>query len=406
MRFLPPSAKLIMLPHVCKLWGTAWGTVLCNVAAPHGRRGHPELVRSPLPAQPIQIERRTLRPHLAIHAPVFAHPSVLVREPWEYVALHLRRNGFDDALFFWQQAQALYVAVSPLPPTASPITAYYCCLNAAKALLAAKKKQMSPYHGLSGSSVEKKGAALKNEEISIKSDGVFRALSDYFGDSNETRSVTLYQVLQSLVYVHRAFCLTFRSANDLFLPLENARFVRKHRSKKSSKESSKDSWFCAEVPSRYWHHKILEAVPTAFEIERGGGFERTIRFKRRFDWEPKDQEASLKRLKRYNQATRRHLCAIVGHDVRWYLRRVLAEAPSLTVSELPLTLAGLHRLSELARYEPLKLNKHLSAQHGWLLLEFLRISPSQFVFQIASELTGLYFYRPGTATITPHLANG
>ena len=353
--------------------------ILCRTS-PQRRLG-----RLRVPATPITIERRELRPHLAVKSPDFAHPSVLVTEPWEFVALYLRRKGESEALFYWEQAQALYSATVPLPPTASPITAYYCCLNATKALLKAHHASVEEQHGLSGKFAGGK-AVLKNEHIKVLGKGVFPSLAKFLGEADSRNEYTLYELAQSTVFIHRAFCLTFRTSPELYIPIDNLHFVRK--------PASDESWFRAEVPPKYQHSQTLGTLPAQFEIDHGIEGGGTIRMKRRFRWRRGSQEASLGNLKDYHMNLRKHIRPIIGTPTRWYIRRDIASIPALAYSELPVTFAMLHRLSELARYTPLLLNKHLAGQHGWLLAEFLKMAPAQYVFQVASEITGLYFHRP------------
>lgn len=55
----------------------------------------------------------------------------------------------------------------------------------------------------------------------------------------------------------------------------------------------------------------------------------------------------------------------------------------------------MHRLSELSRYEPQTLNKHLNKDASWLLTEFITKSMYQFIDQISSEITGNDFRLTG-----------
>jgi len=59
-----------------------------------------------------------------------------------------------------------------------------------------------------------------------------------------------------------------------------------------------------------------------------------------------------------------------------------------------LTFAVMHRLSELSRYENILLYKHLKTQYNWMLLEFIKNSPNQFIDVIASDITGEEFMVP------------
>ncbi|WP_299143409.1 YaaC family protein [uncultured Vibrio sp.] len=53
-----------------------------------------------------------------------------------------------------------------------------------------------------------------------------------------------------------------------------------------------------------------------------------------------------------------------------------------------LTIGAMHRLSELSRYNPQNLHKHLTKDASWLLSEFINKSIYQFIDQISSEITG------------------
>ncbi|MFC2284260.1 MAG: YaaC family protein [Corynebacterium matruchotii] len=65
--------------------------------------------------------------------------AVLATDSWNFVDLWLKRNSENKAQFYWQQAQNFYNASLNLPKTSSPLTLYYCFLNATKALLITKK---------------------------------------------------------------------------------------------------------------------------------------------------------------------------------------------------------------------------------------------------------------------------
>ncbi|WP_084783236.1 YaaC family protein [Bacillus dakarensis] len=84
---------------------------------------------------------------------------------------------------------------------------------------------------------------------------------------------------------------------------------------------------------------------------------------------------------------------MAGSSSRWYIKRIDVEE-SIPLSSLVVTLASIHRLSELSRYEPLTLSKHLSSQHNWLISECIKNAPYQFINEIASEITGEEFLVP------------
>ena len=54
----------------------------------------------------------------------------------------------------------------------------------------------------------------------------------------------------------------------------------------------------------------------------------------------------------------------------------------------------MHRLSELARYEPFVLVNHFKLTQNWLLTEFIKGAPIEFIDQISCEITNQNFMQP------------
>jgi hypothetical protein len=192
--------------------------------------------------------------------------------------------------------------------------------------------------------------------------------------------------------VHRSYTLTYPKAKDLFVPLENARFVRK--------DGGTEAWFTTQIPASYASHKL--ALPNGFERDTGFPDAFVVRCTRRFKWDDSDVPQSLDRLRYYHQRLRTDVQPILTTGARrWYLRR-----PELRdqASGLPLPariFAAMHRLSELSRYDPIRLMRHFNAEHNWLLVEFLAQAPAQLVHLVASELAGREFLQPDAVRLPP-----
>ena len=193
-------------------------------------------------AHSLRINNKTLYLQKAVIAPAFGHPTILVEDNWDFVEMWLKKQKkLRDALFFWSQAQSFHQATAVLPKTAAPLAAYYAALNATKALLLAKREAFSPSHGLSGKNTGDK-TSLSNENISVKGAGVLPSLCKYLGEALPAAPVNLKQILYNLPFVHRAFCTTYATAKDLFIPIQEPHFVRK--------EKSDEAWFCCTVADR------------------------------------------------------------------------------------------------------------------------------------------------------------
>lgn len=315
----------------------------------------------------------------------FRSPRVLCSDPWEFVALWLKRDHQKDASFYWDQAQHFYMASKSLPELSSPLTSYYCFLNAVKALLSASKQIFREIHGVGGRSIGKV-KSLDNEIVDFQGGGILPALCKYLEEpDNAGKEFTLKDIFWQMPFIHRAFCLTYKNTTELFIPLKKQCFMRR--------DGSKEAWFQAEVDKRYINAHTKTVIQPGFEIfENNGTYE--IRRKRRFKWSSREIENSIKEFSKYHKTIRRRIMPIYSSENRWYLKKSVAGHDKLNNSQLVLMFAAMHRLSELSRYDPIALAGHFNVNHNWLLAEFIKASPSQFVYGIASEITGLEFIRP------------
>jgi hypothetical protein len=343
-----------------------------------------------MPQIPIKLKGKVLHVHKAIVDPDFGKPTVLVENQWEYVAMWLRRNSTPRSLFFWDQANHFYQATQALPKTSSPLTSYYCALNATKALLISKNIPHSDQHGLRGGHTSEK-SHLQNEFVKFLSSGVFPAFCSYLGEPVSSEKFTLKDILYNLPFVHRAYTLTFTSQPEMFIPVDNPTFVRKER--------SSEAWFrCSIREKRYQSEKTVNIIP-GFERDLAIVDEYVVRAKKRFKWKRGDSEQNnLQRLILYHQGIRKRVFYIKGQSRLWYLKRDESPKGSIARSATTLTYAALHRLSEQARYTPDRLARHFDARHNWLLSEFLDRALDQFIDQISSEITGNDFMPPGYIT--------
>ena len=151
----------------------------------------------------------------------------------------LHRNHKDRALFFWQQAKHFLNASEQLPKTSSPLTAYYCFLNATKCLLLVKGIHFAHYRGVTGNTHVGR-TSLSNESICFEPKVVLAELCRYLGETYK-----LKHLLYNLPYIHLAYNLTFQPQQELFIPVSSPIFVRKQR--------SSEIWFCAEISDEKIH---------------------------------------------------------------------------------------------------------------------------------------------------------
>ena len=336
-------------------------------------------------AHKLHIAGKPVQLHGSLISSNFRESRVLCSDPWEFVSLWLKRDHQKQALFYWEQAYQFFNASKALPELSSPLTSYYCFLNATKALLSAKNVEFKEIHGVGGRSVGNV-KSLDNEIVDFQGGGILPALCKYLGEpDNAGKNFTIKDIFWQIPFIHRAFCLSFKGATELFIPLLNQCFMRK--------DGSKEAWFQAEIDKRYLNAHTKKVIQPGFQLFDNNGANE-IRRKRRFKWSSRDIENSIEEFKRYHKQIRRRIIPIYSSDNRWYLKKSVSGHDKINNSQLVLIFAAMHRLSELSRYDPIAFSGHFNVNHNWLLAEFIKGSPGQFVYGMASEITGFQFIKP------------
>jgi YaaC-like Protein len=343
-----------------------------------------------MPAPELQIGNRTTYLRKAICTPDFGSERVLARDAFQFGELWLRREC-PKALAFWDQARSYYIASQSLSAQSSPLTSYFCFLNAAKALLTVKEVDFSDYHGVSGKFEPTSKRALSNEKIAFKGGGILPELSRYLQEAETSDEHTLKDALSNLPFIHRAFRYTFRSHPELFIPLRSVVY---------RKGKGDYSWITAKVEGRFADGRSLTTLPDQFEVDLGYTDECIIRTSRRVKLygrkASKDEKArALVRLANYHRRSRQDLVYICASPDLWYVKRKMAGAAYLRRYSMTLIMSVMHRLSELSRYDPEGLSGYLHGRENWLLTEFIELAPMQFIDELVCEMTSLEFGTPG-----------
>lgn len=335
--------------------------------------------------RPIDFKGKPLSIHRATVEPDFSAKTVLAPDTWDYIDLWLRRKKEEKARFFWEQARQFAAASRELPKESSPLTAYYCMLNATKALLLVKKQPFTDRHGITGATTGTRHL-LTNECVVFKSSGILPSLCRWVGEVANGESYTLSNLLYNLVYIHRAFNLSMPSQPELFVPIKNPRIVRSM--------TTNEAWFCADLERHHASLHTVNRLDPKFEHDLGLTDTFTIRRRKRFNWSAGDKQGSLREYMKYHRSIRPFLAYIKG-DVRlWYIKRRTGPNGFIPRSSLTLTFAAMHRLSELARYSPDRLAGHFEGRYNWLLSDFIATAPVQFIDNVSSEMTGFEFMPP------------
>lgn len=339
---------------------------------------------------PIIIDGRELKPHKAIISPILTSRTVLTNSHWEFVSLWLKRNNKTNALFYWNQANEFHKASLNLPIQSAPLLHYYSFMNAAKALLSTKNIKFSQHHGVKGDKLNKSRTKinLNNERVEISNNNeIFPSLSLYYQETETNRVHSLQELLFNLPYIHRTYCLTYISQKDMYIPLINCKYM--------GDKATNEVYLTAKLSKNFDKTSIIKRLPNSFKIDNlnGENFIKSVK------------SVSLSKLKNptptdinkivdLQKIIRIDLSYINGAETLWYIKAITPGPSRILRFPTTITLAVMHRLSELCRYHPVELESFLSSQKNWLLSEFIQQSPLQFIDEISAEITGHQFMVP------------
>lgn len=343
----------------------------------------------------IKIKGKAITLQKAVISPNLGSKNVLTNSRWEFVELFLKREKQPEALFYWNQAKQFNNAAIDLSIHASPLLHYYSFMNAAKALLSSKSIIFNPYHGVKANTLStRRKISLSSEGIKIQTAGVLPSLSQYFNETESSTQHTLQQIFFNLPYIHRTYCLSYPSQTDAFIPLTQGQFIKD--------VASNQTYLSANLSKDFSNKSTIKKLPASLILENDSGESWAIRSNAFISVsKPTDLTATeIADLSNLHQTLRKDLLYINGSHTLWYVKTTVSGPGIINRFPATLTLAAMHRLSELCRYKPVELNAFLESQKNWLISEFIQQSPDQFLDEIASEITGYQFLQPNTRVAT------
>lgn len=338
----------------------------------------------------VNIKGRPVRPHKAAVQPLLQERTVLTRSPWEFVSLYLARQASKEGLTYWNQARRFAEAAGGMPLESAPLLHYYSFMNAAKALLVSKGIPIDPYHGVRAHNMRglSKKIDLANEGVHILAKGILPSLGSYLGDADPRSRYSLKDLLFNLPFVHRTYCLTYRSQADLFYPLVDCGY--------SFDTVTKQAFLTATLSPQFGTKAYVARLAPAFVPGPARPGSVIIRSAASMPLASRrvSSAAAKASLIGLHSTIRHDLVYINGSQTLWYAKASIGGPARIARSCLTLTLAAMHRLSELCRYRPVEFASFLAGQRNWLISEFVRMAPEQFLDEIAAELTGRQFLMP------------
>lgn len=343
----------------------------------------------------LKINNRKVRLLKSHKSADYEYKTVLSYSSFKYVELWLRSQKgkkYENALFYWKQAYTFERASEKLPIEAKPLTAYYCIMNATKALLSIHGVSMvNICHGVSASRQNTCGS-IRQDEIIYTGSGVLFELSKYLGEPLNKASYKVFDLLYNIPCIHRTFTITYSDMPDLFIPINNAYY----EVFKNVPHNRFDSYIRFNICQRYNINQIIRNIHNSIEKVSK---ERDCFFRLKARWSypvgAKQHDIAM-RINQYHSKIRKYFYYISGTTPLWYVKKYLPRnSHIIDRHSLTLIYGVMHWLSELVRYSPDVFDKVMNSRQNWLIQEFVNMALPQFIDEISSEITGADILCPG-----------
>ena len=107
-------------------------------------------------------------------------------------------------------------------------------MNATKALLSSKNINFNPLHGVKKHNTGGGGGkiSIANERVKIGTVGIVPSLVNFYQEPETSRIHSLKELFYNLPFIHRTYCLSYKTQTEMFLPLTDCFFHFKKDVKK------------------------------------------------------------------------------------------------------------------------------------------------------------------------------
>lgn len=338
----------------------------------------------------LKIENRQVKLMKAHSKPNFRCRTVLSNSTYEYVELWLKNQKgerYKEALFYWTQSRNFYKASLNLPIDAKPLTSYYSIMNATKALLVINGVNVIGIgHGVSSSRQDITGN-IKKDKIIFGATGVLCGLSKILEEPIAKKEYTVFDLLYNLTCVHRTFTITNKDISELFIPVNDIKFVLTN----TTDVARRNVYIRFGIDNAYDNSNLRRYLPSKVKYTNPPGKESPYyRIKKQVKWNKhEDIDVRLNELVKYHKEARKTFYYINGSQMLWYIKKDLPKNSHIVDRHSMTLIYGvMHWLSEQVRYSPNIFEKLMNSKQNWLIREFIDLGLSQFIDEISSEITG------------------
>jgi hypothetical protein len=329
-------------------------------------------------------------------------PRIVTADVWAFLryaaASRLAREDERAAVAFIEQAFEFFEAAANPRIGSRPLLYYYSFLNLAKVLLLIRRVKLSvaPKHGLSDPKENvRKRLQLSGQGVRFLKAGrdhseLFPEFAKALGtEIKSVREMKVIALLRQIPGIHRTFCKV-TGEKPSFLPVQRFELLRNknkiHVRMVLNRGDADVRGPLRAVRRRLAFRRAFAQVVAGKEAEIWFETGEIPGVRRATDTAINGLAERIRRVGVWSILT--------GRGNRYYLSTI---PPRDILPGLASVYAVMFYLGSITRYKPYDFDRIVSRQLSWLIGEFLRTQPTQFLYGLASHVAGVDVVRPFAA---------
>jgi hypothetical protein len=334
--------------------------------------------------------------------PVYAagrHPRIISADVWSFLRhvaeASLLERKESAAVAFIEQAAEFYDAAANPRIGSRPLLYYYSFMNLAKAFLLIRHVDLppAPRHGISDPRANAKrrlrfeGQAVRFLQCAPDHSKLFPEFVRTLGmEIRRPRTVRLLSLLRQVPGIHRAFCGVTREKPS-FMPAKRFELCRIENHLYARMVLSRDDQDTREtlpkIRARRAFRRVFHQVASQNQHELW--------------FETKPQPAAT----RATDTAIKQLGKLISGVGIWSMLTDMgqkfylsATPPRESLPPLASVYAIMFYLGSITRYKPYDFDRIVAGRFAWLIGEFLKTQPAQFLYGVAAHAAGVDVVRP------------
>lgn len=310
---------------------------------------------------------------------------------WDYIIKMYKKKKRNTQTFLkslLEQAKYFFESAEIAPIKSQPLLYYYSFLNLAKIVIAMEKdydESKVYYHGIRTKVTSTTTFFDANVELLELNPRVISVANEFCKIMGDNFSAYPYSIkfadsLKACVAIHRTYCETFGDSEEYFR-LDDVKLEKEgHELIFSGKVHNANRRVLTSLTNL--HYPVTE--------ENGEYIFKAIQTMPHYNVTRKEYYNLSSKLKSYGLWS-----YLENEGTRTYL----STSTTMRFSMESMIYVSMFFLGSITRYHPYLFDKILNEEQVWIVSEFLKTLPRQFLYLVASKVTGMNVLKSRTANL-------